>query len=152
MAKAKSEATFEQDLEALESIVGALEEGGLSLDDALKQFESGITLARRCEKALSDAEKKIEVLMKSADGELEAQPFDENAPPEPPKAAPEKAAPEKAAPEKAAPEKTAAAEAAPAKSTPRVAAPAKPAKPAAAPVYDDEPEPEPEPDDEDLLF
>jgi len=129
MAKAKSEATFEQDLEALESIVGALEEGGLSLDDALKQFESGITLARRCEKALSDAEKKIEVLMKNAEGELEAQPFDENAPPEPPKATSEKTAPAKPAQK-----------------------PAAPAKPASAPAYDDEPEPEPEPDDEDLLF
>lgn len=128
MAKAKNEATFEKDLEALESIVGALEEGGLSLDDALKQFESGIKLARRCEKALSDAEKKIEVLMKNAEGDLEAQPFDENDPPEPPKAAPPKAEVAKPAPKKAAP------------------------APGQGPAYDDEPEPEPEPDDEDLLF
>ena len=92
MAKGKGEATFEKDLEALEGIVSALEEGGLSLDDALKQFEAGITLARRCEKALCDAEKKIEVLVKNADGELEAQPFDEHAPPEPP-AVPQKALP-----------------------------------------------------------
>lgn len=97
MAKAKSEATFEKDLEALEAIVAALEEGGLSLDDALKQFESGIKLARRCEKALSDAEKKIEVLTKNAEGELEAQPFDENDPPDPPKAEKAKPAPKKGA-------------------------------------------------------
>ena len=83
MVKSKSDATFEQDLEALEAIVGALEEGGLSLDDALKQFESGITLARRCEKALSEAEKKIEILVKNADGDLEPQAFDEEAPPAP---------------------------------------------------------------------
>jgi exodeoxyribonuclease VII small subunit len=87
MAKAK-DVTFEKDLESLESIVGALEEGGLSLDDALKQFESGIKLARRCEKALSEAEKKIEILTQNADGELEAEPFDESDPPAPPKAAP----------------------------------------------------------------
>lgn len=128
MAKGKSEATFENDLETLESIVAALEEGGLSLDDALKQFESGITLARRCEKALGDAEKKIEILMKNAEGELEAQPFDESAPPEAPKAESAKAAPERVAP---------------------------PVRAAAAPTartHDDEPEPVPEPDDEDLLF
>ena len=128
MVKSKSDATFEQDLEALEAIVGALEEGGLSLDDALKQFESGITLARRCEKALSEAEKKIEILVKNADGDLEPQTFDEEAPPTP----------------VAAPAKTAAPVPAPAKA-PVVA------KPAPEPASD-EPEPEPEPDEEDLLF
>ena len=124
MAKAKNEATFEKDLESLESIVGALEEGGLSLDDALKQFESGIKLARRCEKALSEAEKKIEVLTRNAEGELEAEPFDENDPPAPPKAAP-------------------------AKPTPKKTASAPVGK---APVTHEEPEPTPDPDDEDLLF
>lgn len=133
MAKTKNDATFEQDLEALEAIVGALEEGGLSLDDALKQFESGITLARRCEKALSEAEKKIEILVKNADGDLEPQNFDEEASPAP-VAAP---APAKA-PTAAAPAAT--------------RAPATPAKPIAPPQYGYEPEPEPEPDEEDLLF
>jgi len=70
-----AEPKFEKDLEQLEKIVGQLEEGELSLDDALKQFESGIKLAKRCEKALSKAEKKIAVLTKNADGELEAEPF-----------------------------------------------------------------------------
>lgn len=72
-----AEPKFEKDLEKLEKIVEALEEGELSLDDSLKKFEEGITLGRRCEKALSAAEKKIEILMKNADGELEAQPFGE---------------------------------------------------------------------------
>lgn len=129
MAKIKSDATFEQDLEALEAIVGALEEGGLSLDDALKQFESGITLARRCEKALSEAEKKIEILVKNADGDLEPQAFDEETPPAPVAAAPAKAPVAAPAPAKA----------------PAVA------KPAPEPASY-EPEPEPEPDEEDLLF
>ena len=128
MAKTKNDATFEQDLEALEAIVGALEEGGLSLDDALKQFESGITLARRCEKALSEAEKKIEILVKNADGDLEPQTFDEEAPPAP------VAAPAKAP------------VAAPASAKAPVVA-----KPAPEPASY-EPEPEPEPDEEDLLF
>ncbi|MBI5091929.1 MAG: exodeoxyribonuclease VII small subunit [Candidatus Hydrogenedentes bacterium] len=70
-----AEPKFEKDLERLESIVGALEEGGLSLDDALKRFEEGIKLAQRCEKALTEAEKKIEILVKNAEGQVEAQPF-----------------------------------------------------------------------------
>ena len=72
-----AEPKFEKDLEKLEEIVGALEEGELSLDEALKRFEEGIKLAKRCEKALSEAEKKIEILTRNADGELEAQPFGE---------------------------------------------------------------------------
>lgn len=67
--------TFEKDLEKLEETVQALEEGGLSLDDALKRFEEGIALAARCEKALTEAEKKIEILLKNAQGKLEPQPF-----------------------------------------------------------------------------
>ncbi len=82
MAKAKKEASFEKSLEDLEGIVEALEEGGLPLEDALKRFEEGIRLSRHCEKVLTAAEKKIEVLTKNADGELEAKPFgEEEAPP-----------------------------------------------------------------------
>lgn len=71
------EPKFEKDLEKLEEIVAALEEGELPLDEALKRFEEGIKLAKRCEKALADAEKKIEILTKNAEGKLEAEPFDE---------------------------------------------------------------------------
>lgn len=77
--KAKSETTFEQDLESLESIVNALEEGKLPLDAALRQFETGVGLVRKCEKTLRDAERKIEQLVRGMDGELEPQPFDEEA-------------------------------------------------------------------------
>jgi exodeoxyribonuclease VII small subunit len=75
MGPAKKNPSFEKDLEQLEAIVASLEEGGLSLDDSLKQFENGIRLARRCEKALTEAEKKIEILTKNAEGDLEAAPF-----------------------------------------------------------------------------
>ncbi len=73
-----AEPKFEKDLEKLESIVEALEEGGLSLDASLKKFEDGIQLAKRCEKALSTAEKKIEKLTRSADGSLKATSLDGN--------------------------------------------------------------------------
>jgi exodeoxyribonuclease VII small subunit len=75
-----AEQKFEKDLEKLEEIVAALEEGELPLDDALKRFEEGIKLAKRCEKALADAEKKIEVLTKNAEGNLEGHPFDDENP------------------------------------------------------------------------
>lgn len=68
---------FEKDLEELEGIVTALEEGGLSLDEALKRFEQGIRLARCCEKTLTQAEKKIEILTRNVQGEYETRPFDD---------------------------------------------------------------------------
>jgi exodeoxyribonuclease VII small subunit len=73
-----AEPKFEKDLERLEQIVEALETGGLSLDDSLKKFEEGIKLARRCEKALTDAERRIEILTKNAEGEIAAEPFPES--------------------------------------------------------------------------
>ncbi len=86
-----AEPKFEKDLEKLEGIVQALEEGELSLDDSLARFEQGIKLARNCEKALTKAEKKIEILTKNADGELEAQPFgDEGGDGEPKAVAPKR--------------------------------------------------------------
>jgi len=77
--KSDSASTFEKDLESLEKIVEELEEGGLSLDDSLKKFEEGMHLAQRCDKALNAAEKKIELLTRNAEGELETEPFGEDA-------------------------------------------------------------------------
>ena len=74
-----AEPNFEKDLEKLEKIVEELEEGGLSLEQSLKRFEDGVKLSRRCEKALSSAEKRIEILLKNAEGELEPQPFGDDA-------------------------------------------------------------------------
>jgi len=76
-AKEKDGHAFERDLERLEEIVHALEEGGLPLDDALKHFEEGMKLKRKCEKALTAAEKRIEMLIENAEGEDETVPFDE---------------------------------------------------------------------------
>ena len=72
-----AEAKFEKDLERLEALVEALEAGGLSLDESLKKFEEGIKLTRRCEKALKEAERKIEMLVKDDKGEIAAEPFAE---------------------------------------------------------------------------
>lgn len=96
--KDASGASFEADLEKLEAIVHALEEGGLPLDEALKQFEEGMKLKRKCEKALSAAEKRIELLIENSDDELDTVPFDEDA------AAAEEARPKKKTAKKSAPE------------------------------------------------
>ena len=73
-----AEIKFEDALEKLEKIVGLLEDGSLSLDDALGRYEEGIKLSRLCAKRLELAKKKVEILMKSEDGSVELKPFDES--------------------------------------------------------------------------
>ncbi len=55
---------FETALTALENTVSALEAGDLPLEDALKCFENGTRLLRRCETALEQAEQRIDILLK----------------------------------------------------------------------------------------
>jgi exodeoxyribonuclease VII small subunit len=66
---------FEDCLQRLEQIVGALETGNLSLEESLRAFEEGIGLARHCAKYLDDAERRIDVLTRDEQGALESRPF-----------------------------------------------------------------------------
>lgn len=66
------EKSFEKSLEELELIVNRLEQGDLPLEESLALFENGIKLSRECRERLTSAERKIQVLMKDANGELAA--------------------------------------------------------------------------------
>jgi exodeoxyribonuclease VII small subunit len=70
------EKTFEQSLAELEDIVGKLESGDLPLEDSLELFEKGIKLSRECRSRLTNAERRIEILMKEADGTFTAKDID----------------------------------------------------------------------------
>ncbi|MGH8129772.1 MAG: exodeoxyribonuclease VII small subunit [Steroidobacteraceae bacterium] len=67
---------FEAALAELEEIVHRLEQGELSLEESLRQFERGVVLTRGCQKALRQAEQKIRVLGRTGDGEVVEQDFD----------------------------------------------------------------------------
>lgn len=54
----------------LEKIVGKLEDGDLPLEESLELFEKGIKLSRECRERLTNAERRIEVLMKDSNGNL----------------------------------------------------------------------------------
>jgi exodeoxyribonuclease VII small subunit len=60
--------TFEASLEALELIVRQLESGDLALEKSLELFEQGIRLSRECQDRLSQAERRIEVLLRDSQG------------------------------------------------------------------------------------
>ena len=57
---------IEEALKQLETLVVDLETGELGLDDALQQFEQGITLTRYCQDTLTQAELKIQQLTESS--------------------------------------------------------------------------------------
>jgi exodeoxyribonuclease VII small subunit len=60
--------TFEASLEALERIVQQLESGDLPLEQSLELFEHGIRLSRECQDRLTQAERRIEILMRDNQG------------------------------------------------------------------------------------
>lgn len=71
----KSPINFEKSLTDLESLVEDMEIGDLSLEDALKSFEKGISLASNCQQALLKAEQKVEQLVEK-NGEILEKSFD----------------------------------------------------------------------------
>ncbi len=65
---------FDSAIKRLEEIVETLEEGRLSIEEALKVFEEGVKLSRLSSKILEDAERSVEILVKR-DGDLKTEPF-----------------------------------------------------------------------------
>jgi len=74
-AAPQSAVDFEKSLARLEDVVKRLEQPNLPLTDAMKLFEEGLQLAQNCQKQLQEAEGRVEILLKSADGKLAAEPF-----------------------------------------------------------------------------
>jgi exodeoxyribonuclease VII small subunit len=75
--KNEPEITFQAGLDALEEIVGRLESGTLPLEEALRAFEDGVGLVRRLNEKLNEAERRVELLTRSADGKLRLKPAKE---------------------------------------------------------------------------
>lgn len=62
--KQKKDLNFEESLEKLEIIVKKLETGEVPLDDAIKEFNEAMTLAKSCDEKLKNAEESITKLIK----------------------------------------------------------------------------------------
>ncbi|NNF51676.1 MAG: exodeoxyribonuclease VII small subunit [Gammaproteobacteria bacterium] len=59
---------LEEALKQLEELVEKMEEGELTLEQSLAEFQRGVELTRLCRNALKDAEQKVKVLQKKAGG------------------------------------------------------------------------------------
>lgn len=67
MSRKKNALQFEESLTELENLVEQLEKGDITLEESLKTFERGVQLARACQKALKEAEQKVQVLLDEND-------------------------------------------------------------------------------------
>ncbi|KEQ16887.1 exodeoxyribonuclease VII small subunit [Endozoicomonas numazuensis] len=75
MPEKKQGFAFEQSLSDLDTLVQKLESGDMSLEESLKAFEQGVKLTRECQKALTEAEQRVQQLLENQ-GQLETRPFD----------------------------------------------------------------------------
>jgi exodeoxyribonuclease VII small subunit len=67
---------FEEAMKRLEKIVQELEDGDLSLEGSLKNFEEGMQLVKLCSEKLEESEQKVNILIKENNGKLSERPFD----------------------------------------------------------------------------
>jgi len=77
--KSKKSDNFESAISELELLVTEMEQGEISLEDSLKKFERGIELTRTCQKALEEAEQKVQMLLE-VNGKDNIEDFDQSEP------------------------------------------------------------------------
>ena len=70
---------FDKRLERLETIVGELEEGGLSLEQSLERYREGVHVLRDCRRALDGFRRQVEELTREAEQSLEPYAGDPDA-------------------------------------------------------------------------
>ena len=61
-AKKKTTPSFEEALTELETLVVGMEDGELSLEDAIKHYERGVALGRNALQALDEAQQRVQIL------------------------------------------------------------------------------------------
>ena len=68
--------TFETAIGRLEAVVEEMGSDKLPLEDLIKRYEEGIQLVKVCEQKLQAVEKRVEILMRKADGDLALSQLD----------------------------------------------------------------------------
>lgn len=75
MAARKKEKNFEESIDRLEEIVVKMESEELSLEESINIFKEGMDLVAHCNAKLDEAEEKINIIVKSKNGEIEEKEF-----------------------------------------------------------------------------
>jgi exodeoxyribonuclease VII small subunit len=71
--KKEPEVTFEQAMSRLEEIVETLDSGERPLNESLQLFEEGVKLTRECSRQLTEAQGKLEMLVKNSDASVSTE-------------------------------------------------------------------------------
>src|SRR5579872_7260614 len=67
---------FEDEIKELETIVSQIDSGELTLEESIGAFERGVMLVKALNGKLDEVERKVELLTRSAGGELRTAPFE----------------------------------------------------------------------------
>ena len=78
MTSKKRPTTFANTLAELEVLASRLEDNDTPLEQSLKDFESGVQLIRQAQKALQEAEQKVQVLLDQKGGPVAAPLGEDN--------------------------------------------------------------------------
>ena len=70
-SKTKENLGFEESLKRLEEIVDTLEAGNTPLDESIKLYEEGMTLAKSCMMQLNEAKLTLKKIQRAAGGAIE---------------------------------------------------------------------------------
>ena len=66
----KKNPNFEENIQRLEQIVRAMEQGDIALEQSLKLFREGTDLVRKCQEMLDKAELEVNIITAGEDGNL----------------------------------------------------------------------------------
>ncbi len=75
-AESRGEETYGAIVARLERVVSDLESGQPTLEQSIERFAEGVRLAKDASRKLDEAERRVEQLVRSADGGDEAVPFE----------------------------------------------------------------------------
>jgi len=74
MKTKKTYKDFESAMERLQEVTSQLESGEVKLEEAIELYTEGLEIARQCDLKLTEAEKKIKIIMEK-NGRLEEEEF-----------------------------------------------------------------------------
>lgn len=75
MAARKKGKKFEESITRLEEIVNVMESEELSLEESIDVFKEGMDIIAQCNEKLDEAERKINIIVKGKNGDLEEKEF-----------------------------------------------------------------------------
>lgn len=73
----KKKLTFEQQLEAVETLIAQMESGSMPLEESMKRYEEGMAMIAAMEKELQCATQRLTVIRQNAVGEDEEVPLED---------------------------------------------------------------------------